>query len=65
MSAKNLVSKPSSLPKEGMKDAIVRHLHCSLGTDENKADKTGTRAQQENRHHTDCNLHQMQDCLNS
>mgnify|MGYP007008217239 FL=1 len=37
MSAKISVSKPSSLPKKAMKDAIVRHLHCSLGTDDNKA----------------------------
>jgi starch phosphorylase len=26
-----------SLDKRSIKDAIVRHLHCSLGTDENKA----------------------------
>jgi starch phosphorylase len=38
MSAKKSVSKTSSLPKKAIKDAIVRHLHCSLGTDENKAD---------------------------
>ena len=38
MTAKRSVSKTSSLPKKTIKDAIVRHLHCSLGTDENKAD---------------------------
>lgn len=29
---------PSVTDKNVIKDAIVRHLHCSLGTDENKAD---------------------------
>ncbi|MBL4629825.1 MAG: glycogen/starch/alpha-glucan phosphorylase, partial [Paraglaciecola sp.] len=38
MSVKNSISKTSSLSKKAMKEAIVRHLHCSLGTDENKAD---------------------------
>ncbi|WP_395342897.1 glycogen/starch/alpha-glucan phosphorylase [Ningiella sp. W23] len=27
-----------SLSKKAFKEAVVRHLHCSLGTDENKAD---------------------------
>lgn len=29
--------KPMHSSKKAIKDAIVRHLHCSLGTDENKA----------------------------
>ncbi|GAB2695909.1 glycogen/starch/alpha-glucan phosphorylase [Aliiglaciecola aliphaticivorans] len=37
----NLKSKaldePEKLSKSDIKDSIVRHLHCSLGTDENKA----------------------------
>jgi starch phosphorylase len=31
------IDKSISLDKKVIKDAIVRHLHCSLGTDENKA----------------------------
>jgi starch phosphorylase len=38
MSVKKSVSKTTLLPKKAIKEAIVRHLHCSLGTDENKAD---------------------------
>ena len=37
MSAKISATKPSALPKHAIKEAIVRHLHSSLGTDENKA----------------------------
>lgn len=37
MNANSQKSKPSALAKNVIKDAIVRHLHCSLGTDENKA----------------------------
>ncbi|MFT5675194.1 MAG: starch phosphorylase [Paraglaciecola sp.] len=36
-SLKNVVDNPVKLDKTMIKDAIVRHLHCSLGTDENKA----------------------------
>ncbi|MDO6710951.1 glycogen/starch/alpha-glucan phosphorylase [Aliiglaciecola sp. 2_MG-2023] len=31
------LSEPAKLDKSDIKEAIVRHLHCSLGTDENKA----------------------------
>ena len=31
------VHNPSELNKDTIKQAIVRHLHCTLGTDENKA----------------------------
>lgn len=41
MSKKNTKMKPSAaevtLDKNEIKNAIVRHLHCTLGTDENKA----------------------------
>jgi len=37
MTVKKTAAKKTALPKNTMKDAIVRHLHCSLGTDENKA----------------------------
>jgi starch phosphorylase len=33
----NVADSPVKLDKTMIKDAIVRHLHCSLGTDENKA----------------------------
>ncbi|MEP4891615.1 MAG: glycogen/starch/alpha-glucan phosphorylase [Aliiglaciecola sp.] len=31
------LDEPEKLSKSDIKDSIVRHLHCSLGTDENKA----------------------------
>lgn len=34
---KNNNANTHSMSKAAIKDAIVRHLHCSLGTDENKA----------------------------
>lgn len=38
MNAKAAKTQPSSpLDKAEFKAAIVKHLHCSLGTDENKA----------------------------
>jgi starch phosphorylase len=35
--SKSKAASDISLDKTTIKDAIVRHLHCSLGTDENKA----------------------------
>ncbi|MGQ8365767.1 glycogen/starch/alpha-glucan phosphorylase [Glaciecola sp. 1036] len=36
---KSVEVETETLTKDDVKNAIVRHLHCSLGTDENKADK--------------------------